>query len=355
MGSQSSLITFIKPTLTFFFTSSQVRTVVDRSRSWSGYQFCNFTHSLKNLSYTVYHKSLQSHFIPTKHFKMPSMKNTALFGLLATAAKVAAHGFVDEITVDGQSFTGYLVNSYPYMATAPESIGWSETSTDLGFVSPSQFATGDIICHNGAKNAALSAPVAAGGNVDLHWNTWPESHHGPVINYLANCAAPGTWASDALMANNLTGSVTIPSTIAPGNYVLRHEIIALHSAGQADGAQNYPFCVNLEVTGSGTDSPEGVLGTALYTPTDAGILVSIYTAGATYEIPGPALYAGGSGSGSTPVASSPASPAATSAPVASAPAVSAAPTPLATAVKPTTTAAAPVETSAPVEDDDTCE
>jgi len=279
------------------------------------------------------------------------------------------------------SFTGYLVNSYPYMATAPESIGWSETSTDLGFVSPSQFATGDIICHNGAKNAALSAPVAAGGNVDLHWNTWPESHHGPVINYLANCggdcatvdkatlkwfkisesglldnsAAPGTWASDALMANNLTGSVTIPSTIAPGNYVLRHEIIALHSAGQADGAQNYPFCVNLEVTGSGTDSPEGVLGTALYTPTDAGILVSIYTAGATYEIPGPALYAGGSGSGSTPVASSPAAPAATSAPVASAPAVSAAPTTLATAVKPTTTAAAPVETSAPVEDDDTCE
>lgn len=312
------------------------------------------------------------------------MKNTALFGLLATAAKVAAHGFVDEITVDGQSFTGYLVNSYPYMATAPESIGWSETSTDLGFVSPSQFATGDIICHNGAKNAALSAPVAAGGNVDLHWNTWPESHHGPVINYLANCggdcatvdkatlkwfkisesglldnsAAPGTWASDALMANNLTGSVTIPSTIAPGNYVLRHEIIALHSAGQADGAQNYPFCVNLEVTGSGTDSPEGVLGTALYTPTDAGILVSIYTAGATYEIPGPALYAGGSGSGSTPVATSAAAPVAssTAAPAAtSAPAVSAAPTTLATAVKPTTTAAAPVETSAPVEEDDTCE
>merc|ERR1712000_750596 len=163
---------------------------------------------------------------------------------------------------------------------------------------------------------------------------------------LDNSAAPGTWASDALMANNLTGSVTVPSTIAPGNYVLRHEIIALHSAGQADGAQNYPFCVNLEVTGSGTDSPEGVLGTALYTPTDAGILVSIYTAGATYEIPGPALYAGGSGSGSPPVASSPAAPAATSAPVASAPAVSAAPT---------TLAAAPVETSAPVEDDDTCE
>ncbi|KAG4430038.1 hypothetical protein IFR05_014477 [Cadophora sp. M221] len=312
---------------------------------------------------------------------MPSMMNSALFGLLATAANVAAHGFVDQITVDGTSFTGYLVNSYPYMATAPESIGWSETSTDLGFVSPSKFATGDIICHNGAKNAALSAPVKAGGNVDLHWNTWPESHHGPVINYLANCggdcatvdkatlkwfkisesglldntAAPGTWASDALMANNLTGSVTIPSTIAPGNYVLRHEIIALHSAGQADGAQNYPFCINLEVSGTGTDAPEGVLGTSLYTPTDAGILVSIYTAGATYEIPGPALYAGGSGSSpSTPVASSPAAPvaSATAAPVAtSAPVASAVPTTLATAVS----SAAPVATAAPVEEDEYCE
>lgn len=278
------------------------------------------------------------------------------------------------------------------MATAPDSVGWSETSTDLGFVSPSQYASGDIICHNGAKNAALSAPVKAGGVVDLHWNTWPESHHGPVINYLANCggscatvdkatlkwfkisesgiidnsAAPGTWASDELMANNLTGSVTIPSTIAAGNYVLRHEMIALHSAGQADGAQNYPFCVNLEVTGGGSDSPEGTLGTSLYTATDAGILVSIYTAGLTYEIPGPALYSGGS-SGSAPVSSaapvasatSSAAGAATSAPAStSAPAAAASsivPTTLQTLVRPSSTAAAPVATSTPGEEDDTCE
>lgn len=43
-------------------------------------------------------------------------------------------------------------------------------------------------------------------------------------------------------ANNNTGSLTIPSDLKAGNYVLRHEIIALHSAGQEDGAQAYPQC-----------------------------------------------------------------------------------------------------------------
>lgn len=144
------------------------------------------------------------------------------------------------------------------------------------------------------------------------------SHKGPVIDYLADCGGdcttadktalkffkidgvgliddatlPGNWASDTLVANNNTWTVTIPSTIAPGNYVLRHEIIALHSAGQANGAQNYPQCFNLEVTGSGTDKPTGTLGTALYTATDPGILVNIYAALASYVVPGPALYSG---------------------------------------------------------------
>ncbi|KAL2060593.1 hypothetical protein VTL71DRAFT_9234 [Oculimacula yallundae] len=315
---------------------------------------------------------------------MPAMMNTVLFGLLATASKVAAHGFVDEIKVDGKSFTGYLVNQYSYMATAPQSVGWSEKATDLGFVGPQQYASGDIICHKEAKNAAISAPVKAGGKVDLHWNTWPASHKGPVINYMANCggscatvdkstlkffkisesglldnsAAPGEWASDALMANNLTGSVTIPTNIAAGNYVLRHEMIALHSAGDVNGAQNYPFCVNLEVSGSGTDKPEGVLGTALYTATDPGIKFNLYVAGAKYTIPGPPVISGaGSGSAApaspaapAPVVSSSKAPGATGAPV-----PSAAPTTLQTSVKPAATPAPVQNAPAPGNDDDSCE
>lgn len=101
-----------------------------------------------------------------------------------------------------------------------------------------------------------------------------------------------------MIANNNTWSTTIPSTLAPGNYTVRHEIIALHAAGTENGAQNYPQCVNIEITGSGTENPEGVLATQLYTSKDAGILFNPYTTITKYEIPGPALF--GSKSGATP-------------------------------------------------------
>ena len=99
---------------------------------------------------------------------------------------------------------------------------------------------------------------------------------GPMIDYLANCNGdcttvdktkllfnkideaglingsppPGTWASDTKIANNNSWISTIPSTIAPGNYVLRHETITLHSAENVGGAQAYPQCINLKITGS---------------------------------------------------------------------------------------------------------
>jgi hypothetical protein len=101
---------------------------------------------------------------------------------------------------------------------------------------------------------------------------------------------PGTWASDQLISSNNSRTVTIPSSLASGLYVIRNEIIALHSAGTENGAQNYPFCVNLNVTGGGsTKLSGGTLGTALYTPTDPGILVNIYAALSSYVIPGPAI------------------------------------------------------------------
>ena len=160
--------------------------------------------------------------------------------------------------------------------------------------------------------------VAAGDRINLQWTEWPDTHHGPVIDYLANCGescetvdkntleffkidgvglvdgseVPGTWGDDQLIANGNSWMVEIPSSIAPGNYVLRHELIALHGAGSEDGAQNYPQCFNLQVTGSGTDQPSGVLGTKLYSPTDAGVLVNIYASLSTYVVPGPTLYSG---------------------------------------------------------------
>lgn len=56
----------------------------------------------------------------------------------------------------------------------------------------------------------------------------------------------------------------------------------------------YPQCINLVVSSDGTHEPEGVLGTELYSPTDAGLYHNIYNdeTNPSYEIPGPPLYQG---------------------------------------------------------------
>ena len=152
----------------------------------------------------------------------------------------------------------------------------------------------------------------------MQWTPWPTSHHGPVLDYLAPVSgdfasidktqlqffkigavglindnpAPGTWATDQLIANNNSWVVTIPKTIAPGKYVLRHEIIALHAAGQTDGAQNYPQCVNLVVSGGRSETPAGESAEKFYTPSDPGIKIDIYSPISSYVMPGPALYSG---------------------------------------------------------------
>lgn len=43
-----------------------------------------------------------------------------------------------------------------------------------------------------------------------------------------------------MIKNNNTWTVQIPASIKAGNYVLRHETIGLHEAGNVGGAQNYP-------------------------------------------------------------------------------------------------------------------
>lgn len=49
----------------------------------------------------------------------------------------------------------------------------------------------------------------------------------------------GSWGVDRLIANGGIQTITIPSCIAPGDYLLRGELIALHSAGSQGGAQFY--------------------------------------------------------------------------------------------------------------------
>ncbi|KAI0470521.1 glycoside hydrolase [Xylariaceae sp. FL0804] len=111
---------------------------------------------------------------------------SAVLAAMVGAVSVSAHGHVTTIEVDGQSYAGFDPTSAPF-TTPPDSIAWSNGATNNGFVASSLVATDDVICHLDAGNAALSAAATAGSNVTITWDTWPESHYGPVIDYMANC------------------------------------------------------------------------------------------------------------------------------------------------------------------------
>jgi hypothetical protein len=256
---------------------------------------------------------------------------TATLGSLACLlSKVSAHGIATALSYEGQWYGGVHQDA---TRQSSRDIGWPALEDyDTGFVNGNGYQSADIICHKGAVPGPSHATVAAGGKVSIYWTTWPaakghrDGHHGAVIDYLAPCNGPcekankndlkffkihaegmyedangqapwdpGYWAADKLGENNKTWEVTIPSGIAPGNYVLRHEPINLQSAGKINGAQHYPQCFNLEITGSGTDKPAGTPATELYKNTDPGLSLNIYLPITTYRMPGPALYTGGSG------------------------------------------------------------
>lgn len=249
---------------------------------------------------------------------MHRLQSASFLAALLSATQVAAHGHVTNVVVNGVYYQGFDINSFPYMPDPPAVAAWTTPNTGNGFITPDDYTSPDIICHQNATNAKGHITVKAGDRVNIQWTEWPESHHGPVMDYLADCGdscetvdkttlkffkidgvglvddsdVPGTWGDDQLIKNNNSWMVEIPESIAPGNYVLRHELMALHGAEMEDGAQNYPQCFNLRVTGSGTAKPDGILGTALYKPTEAGVSVDIYSSLSTYQLPGPTIWSG---------------------------------------------------------------
>ncbi|KAG5774567.1 hypothetical protein H9Q72_000055 [Fusarium xylarioides] len=251
-------------------------------------------------------------------FKMTRFKAACWLALLLPAVIVSAHGHVDEIIINGVSYQGYGSTDFPYMENPPVVAGWTISQRDNGFVSPEAYGDPDIICHRDATPAEGHIEVTSGDVITLRWSGWPENHIGPVLNYLANCkgpcervdkteleffkidsvgqleqGTPGRYADSVLQENGDRWNVRIPENIAPGDYVLRHELIALHNALERGGAQNYPQCFNLRITGDGSDSPSGYLGTELYDIEDPGILVNVYSSSVDYEVPGPTIVKGG--------------------------------------------------------------
>ncbi|KAI0593661.1 fungal cellulose binding domain-containing protein [Biscogniauxia sp. FL1348] len=104
-----------------------------------------------------------------------------------------------------------------------------------------------------------------------------------------NIAASGlTWPSQG--AREVTAN--IPECIPAGDYLLRVEHIALHSASAVGGAQSYISCAQLTVTGGGSKTPTDLVSfPGAYEATDPGLMINIYYPVPTsYTAPGPAVF-----------------------------------------------------------------
>lgn len=80
------------------------------------------------------------------------------------------------------------------------------------------------------------------------------------------------------MSSPATYTYTIPPCLKKGFYLVRHEIIALHAAWTYPGAQFYPGCHQLNVTGGGSTVPSANLVSfpGAYKPTDPGVTYDAY-------------------------------------------------------------------------------
>ncbi|TDZ40519.1 putative endo-beta-1,4-glucanase D [Colletotrichum trifolii] len=177
----------------------------------------------------------------------------------------------------------------------------------------------DIICNNGGidddiMDATETFTVAAGDEVGFKMNEYI-GHPGPLSVYLSKAPAAakgykgeGEWfkvyqsslsnktADPMQWASFIGGGVrnftfTLPADIPAGEYLMRGEHIALHSADLYQ-AQFYMGCAQIKVTGSGAGTPgPTVKFPGAYVPTDPGILVNMYWPPLRqYTAPGPAVW-----------------------------------------------------------------
>ncbi|KAJ3545580.1 hypothetical protein NM688_g5608 [Phlebia brevispora] len=152
-----------------------------------------------------------------------------LLGLLTLVPSVAAHGYLSQVVIDGQAYKGNVPNNY-------------------AFDSPIR------LIDDSAAKGTLVAAANPGSNVTFAWvsgegTNWPH-YMGPLMTYMAPCtgttcdqfdASQAQWfkidqagqkpgSSDYFQHDFYEGqtySLTLPQNIAPGDYLVRHEVCCL--------------------------------------------------------------------------------------------------------------------------------
>lgn len=233
------------------------------------------------------------------------------------AAEAAAHGAVTSYVIAGKKYDGYQGFS-PSNSKNVIQRQWPN------YDPITNVADAKMRC-NGGTSASLAAEAAPGDKVEAIWGQWTHAQ-GPILVWMYKCSGafsscsgdgkgwfkideagfnggsgifldterPSGWEIAKLVGGNKGWTSTIPAGLAPGNYLIRHELIALH---QANSPQFYPECAQLTITGSGTAQPGDEYKTAIpgyAKQSDSNIKVPINDHSMTqkYVIPGPAVWKG---------------------------------------------------------------
>jgi len=237
------------------------------------------------------------------------MKLDLLASALSLAPLVAGHGAVTSYIVAGKNYAGYDGFAPSNSPTTIER-QWKDYNPVM------QAGSAAMLC-NGGTSAKLTAPVNAGENVTAVYKQWTHQQ-GPVMVWMFKCAGEfaacsgqgrgwfkidqlglispplsgNNWGT-GLIYKNLKWTSQIPRSLPSGNYLIRHELLALH---QANTPQFYPECAQLVVTGTGSKLPPADFMFSIpgYAPqSDPGITVDVSTSKATtYTCPGGPVWTG---------------------------------------------------------------
>ncbi|KAF2715119.1 lytic polysaccharide monooxygenase [Pleomassaria siparia CBS 279.74] len=162
----------------------------------------------------------------------------------------------------------------------------------------------DLRCNVGgtSSGSTTTVSVAAGSSVTFTADQ-AVYHQGPVSFYLTKVesatAADGStdWFKIKEIGPTFSGStatwdlkasydVTLPSCLAPGEYLARIEQLGIHNPGSPP--QFYISCAQIKVTGSGSKTFTGVKIPGHVKDTDPGYTANIYQPSFTsYTVPGP--------------------------------------------------------------------
>ncbi|ROT38037.1 endoglucanase II [Sodiomyces alkalinus F11] len=212
------------------------------------------------------------------------MKFLSAFAPLALLQAVSAHYIFPSINNSGN--WQYVRQTVNHQHTGPIENVYSDLMTCYE-LSPGRGPSGVMNVQAGSSVTVNSSPTIF--------------HPGPSIAYLARVPAGQSastwdgkgavwfkiWQDNAIISgggitwptmNQNSVSVPLPRCLENGQYLLRFEHIALHSASNAGGAQLYLSCAQINVQGgSGGYRPAGMLSfPGAYSPNDPGLLINIY-------------------------------------------------------------------------------